>query len=291
MTSPLGIFVDRRTLSRAPQLDALIRCRDVAERMGHNVEFIFPVDMAKIHKMGAVFIRTMTNPLNITYVVAKMAEFYSIPVIDDSQSIQICDDKVNMYLHLMKKKVTIPRTEFLSKTDLTPDRIAQLFDEYGSPVILKEPSTSFSMRVEKAHNYDEVMRTAKRFIKMSDWIVVQQYIESKYDWRIGVLNGEVIYGCKYLIPSETFKIQAVINGKLVYCTVESIPINKIPPKVAALGIAAANAVGRGLYGIDIKDTNKNPVVIEVNNNPSIEKWEDNGEPYVFEKIVGHLFRH
>ena len=43
--SRLGIFVDRKTLASAEQLTALIHCRDVAEGMGHDVDFIFPVDL------------------------------------------------------------------------------------------------------------------------------------------------------------------------------------------------------------------------------------------------------
>ena len=96
--SQLGIFVDRKTLSNSEQLNALIRCRDVAEGMGHDVDFIFPVDINKIPKMDALFIRARTDPLNVTYVASRMASFHGIPVLDDPRSIQICSDKVNMYL-------------------------------------------------------------------------------------------------------------------------------------------------------------------------------------------------
>ena len=95
--SRLGIFVDRKTLSNAEQLNALIHCRDVAEGLGHDAEFLFPVDINKIPKMDALFIRARTDPMNITYVAARMAEFHGIPVIDDANSIQICGDKINMY--------------------------------------------------------------------------------------------------------------------------------------------------------------------------------------------------
>ncbi len=60
----------------------------------------------------------------------------------------------------------------------------------GSPLIVKEPSTSFSLRVEKVHDIAEFFRIARRFIRLSDWIVVQQYIESRYDWRVGVIGGQ-----------------------------------------------------------------------------------------------------
>jgi glutathione synthase/RimK-type ligase-like ATP-grasp enzyme len=286
--SRLGIFVDRKTLSNSEQLNALIRCRDVAEGMGHDVDFIFPVDISRIPGMDAVFIRARTDPMNVTYVAARMASFYGIPVIDDPRSIQICSDKVNMYSHLMKKHISMPRTIFLSKHDVTVEQVTRLFDELGSPLIVKEPSTSFSLRVEKVHDIAEFFRIARRFIRLSDWIVVQQYIESRYDWRVGVIGGQLLYACKYTIPSDTFKIQASVNGHLVYCGVESVTPDKVPPHVIRLGIDAANAIGNGLYGVDIKNNNGDAYVIEVNDNPSIESGEDDCYPHVFEQIVSHL---
>jgi glutathione synthase/RimK-type ligase-like ATP-grasp enzyme len=287
--SHLGIFVDRKTLSNSEQLNALIRCRDVAEGMGHDVDFIFPVDISKIPKMDALFIRARTDPLNVTYVAARMAGFHGIPVLDDPRSIQICSDKVNMYSHLIKKNVSMPKTIFLSKNDISVETVTHLFDELGSPLIVKEPSTSFSLRVERVNDIAEFFRVARRFIKLSDWIVVQQFIESKYDWRVGVLDGKLLYACKYTIPSDTFKIQASVNGHLVYCGVESVSSEKVPPHVINLGIDAANAIGRGLYGVDIKNNNGDAYVIEVNDNPSIESGEDDCFPRVFEQIVSYLF--
>jgi glutathione synthase/RimK-type ligase-like ATP-grasp enzyme len=287
--SQLGIFVDRKTLSNSEQLNALIRCRDVAETLGHDVDFIFPVDIPKIPKMDALFIRARTDPLNTTYVAARMACFHGIPVLDDPGSIQICSDKINMYSHLIKKNISMPKTVFLSKSNLTSDKVAHLFDELGSPLIIKEPSTSFSLRVEKVNDIPGFFRVARRFIRLSDWIVVQQYIESRYDWRVGVLNGKLLYACKYTIPSDTFKIQASVNGHLVYCGVESVSPDKVPPHVIRLGIDAANAIGSGLYGVDIKNNNGDAYVIEVNDNPSIESGEDDCYPRVFEQIVSYLF--
>ncbi len=286
--SRLGIFVDRKTLANAEQLTALIRCRDVAESMGHHAEFIFPVDINRIPHMDALFIRTRTDPMNIAYVAAQMADFHGIPVIDDPRSIQICSDKINMYSHLMKNKVAIPRTVFVSKHDLTVEYATNLFDTLGTPLILKEPSTSFSLRVEKVQDIATFFQVARRFIKLSDWFVVQQYVESKYDWRVGVLGGRLLYACKYTIPSVTFKIQASVNGHIVYCGVESVPETKVPPGVISLGIDAAKAIGNGLYGVDIKNSNGDACVIEVNDNPSIESGEDTCYPRVFEEIIAHL---
>jgi len=284
----LGLFVDRQTLGNSEQLTSLIKCRDDAESRGHSVYFIFPVEIKKIATVDALFIRSRTDPMNISFVAAKMAEYQGIPVIDDPQSIQICSDKINMYLHLMKQDVPIPATVFLSKSDITPRYVNRLFEKYGSPLVLKEPSTSFSMRVEKVQTPGEFIKVAKRFIKLSDRIVAQQYVESRYDWRVGVLDGEFLYACKYIIPSETFKIQATVNGHLVYCAVRSVRRDEVPPAVVDVAIRAGRAVGSGLYGVDLKETESGPCVIEVNDNPSLEGGEDTLYPDIYAKIVSYL---
>ena len=286
--SKLGIFVNRQTLSSSQQLTAVVKCRDVAESMGHTAEFIFPVDIKKIPRLDALFIRANTDPMNITYVAARMAQMYGVPVIDDPSSIQICADKINMYMHLMKKNVSMPRTKFLKKKELDEVLAAQLFEELGMPLVLKEPSTSFSVRVEKVSSVDELLKIARRFFKLSDWIVVQEYIESRFDWRVGVINGQLLYACRYIIPSETFKIQASVNGHIVYCDVECVPADQVPPEVIELGREAGNAIGKGMYGVDIKESNGKLYVIEVNDNPSLDGGEDAHYPDMFQKIISYL---
>ncbi len=101
-------------------------------------------------------------------------------------------------------------------------------------------------------------------------------------------NGELLYACRYIIPSETFKIQASVNGHIVYCDVESVPADQVPPEVIDLGIEAGNAIGKGLYGVDIKESNGKLYVIEVNDNPSLEGGEDANYPDMFRNIVSYL---
>ncbi|MDD1670995.1 MAG: hypothetical protein LUQ67_06780, partial [Methanomicrobiales archaeon] len=107
-------------------------------------------------------------------------------------------------------------------------------------------------------------------------------------WRVGVLGGEPLYACQYIIPQETFKIQATVNGHIVYCAVRSRPLGEVPRPVLDIAVRAAEAVGGGFYGVDIKDREGTPFVIEVNDNPSLEGGEDEHSPGLYKKIIGHL---
>ena len=145
--------------------------------------------------------------MNISYVASRIAELNGVKVIDNSKSIRICADKINMYLHMMENDVSIPKTRFLRKSENNLENLKCIVEEIGLPLIVKEPSTSFSMRVEKVNSIEEFSKIVSRFLRLSDILVAQEFIETRFDWRVGILNGEVIYVCKYLIPKESFKIQ------------------------------------------------------------------------------------
>jgi hypothetical protein len=105
---------------------------------------------------------------------------------------------------------------------------------------------------------------------------------------VGTLNGKFLYACKYIIPTESFKIHAQINGHIVYCGVESIPEEKVPKDVIKLGLKASAAIGKGLYGVDIKRNGNKLYVIEVNDNTSIDSGEDTYYPDTFKHIINYL---
>jgi glutathione synthase/RimK-type ligase-like ATP-grasp enzyme len=57
--------------------------------------------------------------------------------------------------------------------------------------------------------------------------------------------------------------------------VETVELAAVPPAIREAALAAANLMGDGLYGVDLKEVDGNPVVIEVNDNPSIDAgYED-----------------
>ena len=61
------------------------------------------------------------------------------------------------------------------------------------------------------------------------------------------------------------------------------------PKLIDTAVAAAAAVGNGLYGMDIKQVGQDFRVIEVNDNPTIaEDEEDQKAPHLYERIIRYL---
>ena len=51
---------------------------------------------------------------------------------------------------------------------------------------------------------------------------------------------------------------------------KTLPIREAPSEVVRLATRASNAIGNGLYGVDLKQSRDRTVIIEVNDNPSID---------------------
>jgi glutathione synthase/RimK-type ligase-like ATP-grasp enzyme len=60
------------------------------------------------------------------------------------------------------------------------------------------------------------------------------------------------------------------SGKSSYGKFETVPVELAPRKAVRLATRAAELIGDGLYGVDVKQSGDQFTVIEVNDNPNIE---------------------
>ena len=286
----IGIFTERSTLRMAASLSALFNFRQTALEMGHHLDFIFKNDIKYFDTYDALFIRAITDPLNNSYVVSRMAELKNIRVLDKSSDIRICSDKVNMYLHLKKANVTFPETQFLKIDEILEENASEFFEQMGSPIVLKAPNSSFSAYVEKVSTTAEFVKIAKKFSRRSDRIIIQQYLPSRYDWRVVILDRKILSVVKYIMDPKAWKIvDHDHEGKLLQCTVVGLDIDQVDPGLLETSMHAADSIGDGLYGIDLKEVDGEFFVIEVNDNPNLDEGlEDQKSPLIYEWIIKYL---
>jgi glutathione synthase/RimK-type ligase-like ATP-grasp enzyme len=289
--SRIACFVEKYNFSDPREEGALQNFREVAENRGNDFHFLFRENISDVPKYDAVFIRATTDPLNTAYVVSKTAWELGIKVIDDPESITICGNKIHQYS--LFEKYNIPRipTVFLSKENLHHKRISEIFEELGKPVVIKAPYTSFSKYVEKAACETSFRDVAKRFFKKSDVLAVQQFTPTAFDWRVGVLNNDVLYVCKYMIPKGKWKHGAKLRGKPTIVWGRTLALKKetVPHRLREVALKACSIIGKGLYGVDIKEVNGEYVVVEVNDNPSIYAgYEDRKDKDLYGKIIDYL---
>ena len=289
--SKIACFVEKYNFSDPREEAALQNFKLTAEKSGQEFDFLFREDISEIPKYNAVFIRATTDPLYTAYIVSRTAWELGLKVIDDPESIKICANKIHQYA--LFEKFDVPRipTVFLNKDEMHHKKIMDIFDALGKPVVIKAPYTSFSRFVEKAACETSFREVAKRYFKRSDVLAVQRFTPTAFDWRVGILNDEVLYLCKYMIPKGRWKHGAKLRGKPTFIWGRTVSLKKqnAPVKLKEVALKACRVVGKGLYGVDIKEVDGDYVVVEVNDNPSIYAgYEDLRDKDLYAKIITYL---
>ena len=287
----IACFVEAYNFIDSEEAGALEKFQKVAEGLGHSFEFITKRNLQRIPLYDALFIRATTDPSYTAYIASRMAYENGLRVLDDPRSIQICGNKIHMYKLLQKAGVSFIPTQYVTREELNQKTIESIFDGLGRPVVLKAPYTSFSKYVEKTGSEYGFKRICKRFFRRSDVVVVQKFMPTKFDWRVGVLGSEVLYVCKYTIPSGRWKHGTKIRGssRIVWGSTQTIHRNEAPQKLKECAVSACNAIGDGLFGVDLKEINGDFTVVEVNDNPSIYAGEEDQKDHdIYRRIIQYL---
>lgn len=266
-----------------------------ASELGIHAEILAPDDTGRIVEFDALFLRETTGVNHRTYRLARRAEHEGLVVVDDPESIVRCSNKVFQAEAFQRHRIPAPRTLVVHRGNV--DRIE---GEVGLPCVLKRPDGAFSQGVVKAKDAVGLERELPALFAQSELLVAQAWTPSTFDWRIGVLGGEPLYACRYHMAKGHWQIiRAPVDratevgasspgpdrgaaggagtpgGSRVYGRVETIPVEEAPEAVVRTAVRASRLMGRGLYGVDLKEVDGRALVIEVNDNPNIESgYED-----------------
>ena len=270
----------------------LRRFEAAANTLGHSFNYVIKKDLSAIPLYDALFIRTTTDPRYPAYLASKLAWESGLTVIDEPFAIRACSNKVHMHELLERSNIPRIQTLFLLKDRLDHRTIQEAFSTLGKPIVLKAPYTAFSKYVEKAEDEENLNRICKRFFRFSDIVVAQRFVPTTFDWRIGILDNDALYACKYHMPEGQWKHGTrVRGGRFIWGKTEAVKRETLPPRLKEVAIQASKPFGRGLFGVDIKEINGDYIVVEINDNATIYADEEDREDIdIYEKIINHLAR-
>lgn len=245
---------------------AIRKFMDAADDASIACELVGREDLGQLLEYDALFIRETTAVNHFTYRFASKASWENLVVMDDPQSILKCANKVYLSELMARLKIATPRTLLLDRQNAEA-----ALEDIALPAVLKVPDSSFSLGVKRAHTREEWMTLTQEMLRSSELIIAQEFMASDFDWRVTILNREVLFVCKYYMAHKHWQIYKQTASRNTRAgRSECIPIAEAPPRVLQTALRAANAIGDGLYGVDIKQVGNLCVVIEVNDNPSID---------------------
>lgn len=266
----LAILVDPQEKLPPSDKSALKKFISIGKKMGINAEPITRKDYSRLAEYDALFIRETTAINNHTYRFAKRAESEGMVVLDDPQSILRCTNKIYLADLLSTHGVPTPKTLILSKDRQAAD-MQRAIDALGYPMVIKIPDGSFSRGIVKAEDEQSLKLHLDTLFKQSAMLLAQAYTFTDYDWRVGMLNKKPIFSCQYFMSRGHWQIyKHNANGRVVSGGFRTLAIEDTPRKVLDVATRAANLIGNGLYGVDVKQSGDTALVIEVNDNPNID---------------------
>lgn len=244
-----------------------------AEGVDIKAEVIGPEDFGRLEVYDALFIRETTAIGHHTHRFALRAAAAGLVVVDDPESIVRCTNKVYQAELFSRNGVAAPRTMVVHDGNR-----AGVAEMVGLPCVIKDPSGSFSVGVAKAETPEELSAGLDRLLKDSELVIAQEWTPTPFDWRIGVLGGMPLFAARYyMAPGHWQIIRPGTSSARRYGRVEAVALDAVPPRVLQVALAASALVGRGLYGVDLKELEDGRVVVtEVNDNPNIESGCEDG---------------
>ncbi len=236
---------------------------------GVNIELIEKKDYGRLAEFDALFIRETTGIDHYTYQFAKKAESEGMVVIDDPDSILKCTNKVYLDELLRTHRLRTPKTVIVRR-----DNLERVDSEIAYPIVLKIPDGSFSRGVFKVNDRTELIEQAGKLFKSSDLVLAQEFLYTEFDWRVGILNKTPLFVCQYFMSKEHWQIYNHQTGQtpgIREGDSKTFQIENAPEIVVKTALKAASLIGSGFYGVDLKQTTKGVVVIEINDNPNVDQ--------------------
>ena len=198
----LAVLHDPQEALPPSSVETLRYFQRIAEKQSVAVELITRRQLAELAEFDGLFIRATTSIDNFTYRFAQRARTEGMPVIDDPRAMIRCTNKVYLHELLEAHGVPVPPTVMLADDDdlIKAERLL------GWPMVVKIPDGSFSRGVHKVETGEALKKLSDELFEDTDLLLAQKFMPTKFDWRVGVLDGEPLFVCQYQMARGHWQI-------------------------------------------------------------------------------------
>ena len=300
MSSPLYLKrqsvkkISIHLLSQNRSLYSTRRLFEEAFKRNHNIKVYPPLDLSmqldrnhrsiyfqgkEIPAPDCVIPRMGQHKPAYILSVIRQYELMSSFSLNPSQAMDRSRDKFRSLQVLTQTSLGLPRTFFLDNEADIANAIAAVG---GAPLIIKASSGTQGKGVMLAESSRSAKSILESLLSRGTQILVQEFIteSSGIDTRVIVLGDKVIAAMKRSSIGDDFRSNLHLGA-----TSENTELSIEMEKSA---IMAASALGLQFSGVDIVNSNRGPLILEVNPSPGLEGIENSTGKNIAEECIKFL---
>lgn len=188
-------------------------------------------------------------------------------------------DKLRSIQILSKEGLGIPKTAFAKHPRDIPNLIKLVG---GTPLIIKLLEGTQGLGVVLAETPKAAKSVIEAFYGMNANILVQEFIKEAggADIRAFVVDGKVVGAMKRQGKEGEFRSNLHRGG--------SSTAIKLKRSEKSAAIKAAKAMGLGIAGVDMLQSSRGPLILEINSSPGLEGIEKSTGVDIAKKIVDYV---
>ena len=263
-------------LSRSRSIYSTGQLIEAAEKRGHEVllldhmKCVLVIEKGRPHiyykgkeitGVNAVIPRIGASVTFYGTAVVRQFEMMKIFTAVESQALVRSRDKLRSLQILARAGIGMPKTAFANQTS----DIDSLIDSIGgAPCIIKLLEGTQGIGVILAESKKVATSVIEAFLKLDAAMLVQEFIKEAKgaDIRAFVIDGQVVGAMKRQAKEGEFRSNLHRGG-----TAELIQLSA---EERATAIKAAKKLGLGIAGVDMLQSERGPLVMEVNSSPGLE---------------------
>lgn len=283
-------------LSRNPNLYSTKRLIEAIEQRGHESMIIDHLKCDIIMKANKLNVMYLGEELkNVDAIIPRIGAsvtFYGTAVVRQFEMMNVFSvisslaitrsrDKLRSLQILSREGLGMPDTAFTNFSKEENKTLEMLGD---APIVIKLLEGTQGLGVILAESNSTAKSVVEAMEGLKARIILQEFIKEAggADIRAFIVDGEVVGAMKRQGKKGEFRSNIHRGG--------SSMMIELKPKEKAAALKAAKSLGLAVAGVDMLQSNRGPLIMEVNSSPGLEGIEKATKVDIAGKIVEYIER-
>lgn len=214
--------------------------------------------------------------------VVRQFEMMKVFTATESQALVRSRDKLRSLQILARAGLGLPKTAF---TNYSKDVKTVIKNVGGAPCVIKLLEGTQGVGVVLAENQNAAESVIEAFNGLKARVIIQEFIKEAggADIRAFVVDGVVVGAMKRQAKEGEFRSNLHRGG--------SAQIIELTDEEENAALKAAKSLGLGIAGVDMLQSKKGPLIMEVNSSPGLEGIEGATGKDIANTIIRYIERH